>query len=196
MYRADCLKRHDDTVHVIMVARFESPKDQNLLVRAMSQLQDLPWTLELVGEGPTRTATEKLVAELHLERRVSFPGACTDVPARLARSDIAVLASHWEALPLTILEAMRAALPVIASNVGGVPELIEHNVNGLLVAKASAEELAQALRTLITQPELRRRMGSCGRQRYEREFTQELMAQRLANIYETCIVAARAAPKG
>ncbi len=109
---------------IIMVARFDSQKDHATLLRALSGLKHLSWNLELVGDGPLLEETKKLASDLGIAKRVNFTGATNDVPERLSKSQIFVLSTNWEGLPLTIIEAMRAGLPVIASNVGGCSEAV------------------------------------------------------------------------
>ena len=105
---------------VVMVARFTSFKDHQTIVRAFAEL-DIPARLQLVGDGPTRAATERLVDKLNIRDRVAFSGDRNDVTQLLCRADIFVLASRLDNLPISILEAMRAGLPVIASDVGEFP---------------------------------------------------------------------------
>ena len=116
---------------VVMVARFSSFKDHVTIVRAFAEL-NIPARLQLVGDGPTRSATERLVADLGIRDRVEFPGDRDDIAQLLCRADIFVLASKLDNLPISILEAMRAGLPVIASDVGGISELVIHGETGCL----------------------------------------------------------------
>ncbi|WP_397546073.1 glycosyltransferase family 4 protein [Rhodothermus marinus] len=174
-------------VRLIMVARFSPQKDQALVLRALAGLRDLPWELELVGDGPLRPACEQLARQLQLSKRVHFLGERKDVAERLARAHIFVLASNYEGLPITILEAMRAGLPVVAANVSGVSEGVEHGKTGLLFARGNVEELRSCLRTLILSPELRQNMGCMGRMKYEMQFTLDNMLENTWNVYSEVI---------
>ena len=167
---------------VVMVARFTSLKDHETIVRAFAELK-VPARLQLVGGGPTRAATERLAAELGIADRVEFPGDRDDVSHLLSRADIFVLASKLDNLPISILEAMRAGLPVIASNVGGISELVVHGETGLLVPPFAVSPMVEALRELLADPGRRARLGWCGRRRYETSFSLTRMIERTRAVY-------------
>lgn len=168
---------------IIMVARFDSPKNQKDLLLALQTIKDQPWQLELVGDGALWAQTKALADYLGLADRVEFPGTCTDVAERLARSDIFALVSNWEGLPLSVLEAMRAGLPVVASDVGGVSEVVIAGETGLLAARADTATLAAHLRHLLASPETRQRMGQAGRARFESGFTFRQMLDNTMAVY-------------
>ncbi len=128
-------------------------------------------------------SVKRLVAELNLEDKIVFSGACSDVSRRLSESDVFCLISNWEGLPLTVLEAMRAGLPVIASCVGGVPEAVTQQQSGILVDKDDLEGLVTALNALIGSRDLRSKMGNVGKSRFFNDFTFELMLQRTIDVY-------------
>lgn len=178
----DCSK-DEDAVFLIMVARFDEPKDQRALVKALAPLKELKWKLELVGGGPLLEETRQVAEKLGLKDRVTFSGFCNDVAKRLERADIFVLISHWEGLPLTILEAMRAGLPVVASDVGGVSETIVNSETGFLVPRGNEQALTNALSYLIGSKRARETMGERGRCKFERCFTFEMMLKRTFDIY-------------
>jgi glycosyltransferase involved in cell wall biosynthesis len=154
-----------------MVARFEPQKDHSTLLRALGGLQEHAWELDLVGDGPLRGEMESLAAALGIAARVRFLGQRMDVERILARVHISVLASRWEGFPLTILEAMRAGLPVVASAVGGIEESVRDGESGFLVPRGSVDMLRDRIRQLLVAPALRSRMGADGRRRYEQHFT-------------------------
>ncbi|MGP9801364.1 glycosyltransferase family 4 protein [Rheinheimera sp. NSM] len=170
-------------VRLIMVARFEQPKDQPRLLRVLSQLTALPWHLELVGDGPGLPAAQALCRQLGIAAKVTFSGACTDVPRRLAAADTFVLLSHWEGLPLTILEAMSLGLPVVASDVGGVSETIDKQC-GFLIAPTDDSALLNAFEQLISSASLRATMGMAARTRYQEHFTLERMINDTERVYQ------------
>lgn len=171
------------TVRIVSVARLDQQKDHMLLLDALVTIKDLPWSLELIGDGPLSVGVQQKARDLGLLDRVEFSGLCNDVAARLARSDVFVLVSNWEGLPLSILEAMRARLPVVASNVGGVAESINDGVSGFLVPKGDKAVLADRLKRLLLSAVLRQQMGNSGREVYEREFSFEVMYGRTQQIY-------------
>lgn len=172
---------------LIMVARFEKPKNQASVLRAVAALESDNWTLELVGNGPELKENEKLSKKLNIHDRVSFPGACVNIAHRLAKADVFILASDWEGLPLTILEAMRAGLPVVASNVGGVSEAVINDVTGLLIERGDDSGLTRAISRLIASPEIKVQMGVEARSKFENEFTFDLMLTKTLKIYNSVL---------
>lgn len=176
-----------DPVHeiprVVMVARFEKQKDHFTLITALSGLQDIDWRLDLVGAGLLCADVLALVERHQLVKRVAFLGRREDVARVLAASDIFVLTSFWEGFPRSILEAMRAALPVIASDVAGVPEAVVNGENGYLVVPGDVEQLRDRLRRLLADSDLRKSMGNNGRRRFKKYFTFDAMAKKTLAVY-------------
>lgn len=180
-----------DPPRLVMVARFGAQKDHATLLRALRELRDLPWSLDFIGGGAGREAIERLARFEGLTERVRFLGPRPDVAELLAQAQIFVLASHWEGLPRSILEAMRAGLPVVASDVGGVREAVDHGKTGLLVPRGDVGALRAALEQLLMQPETRRRMGTAGRARYEAHFTFDRMLAETLQVYEAVLATRR-----
>ncbi|PTQ53820.1 MAG: Exopolysaccharide biosynthesis glycosyltransferase EpsF [Hydrogenibacillus schlegelii] len=176
---------------MVMVARFAPPKDHTLLLRALSGLRDLPWSLDLVGDGPLLLEVRALADGLGLEGRVRFLGTRRDVAQILASAQVFVLASRWEGLPLSILEAMRAGLPVVATDVGGVREAVIDGRTGYLIPRGDQERLQERLKQLILNHELRAQMGTAGRRRYEKHFTIERMVEKTLAVYEDVVARRR-----
>lgn len=174
-------------VRVVMVARFAEQKDHALLLEAAAGLVRggvrVPVEIHLVGSGPKLEATQALAAELGIAEHVFFPGDRDDVPAILGAAHLFVLSTKWEGLPLSIIEALRAGLPVVASDVGGVTELVKDGVTGLVVKAGSQKALAGALATLIHDPGMRATMGWNARKRYESCFSYEVMLERTGRVY-------------
>jgi glycosyltransferase involved in cell wall biosynthesis len=106
------------------------------------------------------------------------------MPAAYAEGDVQCLPSWWEAMPLSVLEGMASGLPVVATDVGEVPRMVEHGVTGYVVPARSPDALASALRKLLTDPEQRRRMGAAGRRRVEERFSSAATARAIAELYE------------
>ena len=169
--------------HLIMVARFNTQKDHDTLLRALAECRDLDWRLELIGAGPGQGAVEERIKALGLHGRVHLAGEVDDVARRLARSQVFVLASRWEGLPRSIIEAMRAGLPVVAAQVGGVAEQVTDDDNGFLFPAGDASALAAILRPLLRDPALRQRLGDQGRRRFEAEFGFPAMADHTEAVY-------------
>lgn len=172
---------------LVMVARLSHWKDQPSLLQALADLQDLDWQLELVGDGPLRGQLEALVQSLGLASRVTFAGFRRDVPRRLAAAQVFLLISKWEGFPRSILEAMRAGLPVVASDVGGVRESVLDGTTGFVIPRGDTARLRECLRRLIASPELRAGMGAAGRARYEEMFTFDRLVERTTKVYESVL---------
>ncbi len=154
---------------IISVGRFAYPKDYVTLVRAMASVET-DFRAILVGDGPDQSAVANEVRRLGLAPSVTLVGARGDVPELLAGADVFVLSSRSEGLPMSVLEAMAAGLPVVATDVGGVSELVLEGETGLLVPRGDTTALAQALELLLRDADMRRRMAASARARVEREF--------------------------
>jgi glycosyltransferase involved in cell wall biosynthesis len=164
-----------------MLARFAPQKAQSLLVKAVAGIEQ-PFELAFVGDGPTRNAVEQQVATAGLANRTHFLGQRLDVPELLASADIFALFTHWEGFPITILEAMRAGLPSVVSDVGGVREAV-HESCGRIVAPGDIAGFRAALQGLLSDPALRIRMGAAARARYERNYTVQSMLEKTVAVY-------------
>lgn len=148
----------------------------------------------LVGDGPERAALERLAGELGVQDNVRFLGKRSDVPALLRAFDVAVCCSDFEGTPAAVVEYMGAALPVVATNVGGIPDLVEPGVNGLLVAPRDPDALADAIAGLLRDPERARAMGAHGLERRRTEFDLDVLVRRLEDLY--CELLAQRADAG
>jgi glycosyltransferase involved in cell wall biosynthesis len=156
---------------LITVGRLKSPKDFPTLLRAVAALPpDAFDELLVVGDGPERAALALEVSSLGLDRRIRLLGERADVPVLLADADVFVLASRSEGLPLSVIEAMAAGLPVVASAVGGLHELVVDGETGVLVGPGDPAALADSLGRLLADREARRRLGDAGRGRAEARF--------------------------
>lgn len=170
---------------VVSVARFEKPKDHGTLLAAMSLLKDLDWELELVGDGPLEKNCRALADRLGIADRVRFLGYQRDPTPALARASLFVLSSRSEALPRSVLEAMRAGLPIVASAVGGLPELVDNGSNGVLISNSDVDGFASAIREMIVNADVRTARGKASRAVYEARFGFELMLEKTAALYDT-----------
>ncbi len=179
---------HDDRVtgqapRIVMTARFEEQKDHELLLLSLGDNRDLDWHLTLVGDGPRKHTCEELAKNCGIASRVEFAGYSNCVEAYLARADIFALISHWEGFPRSVLEAMRAGLPVIVSDVGGCSEAVSDGETGRVVRHGDQKHLASALRELLGNPERRLEMGIQGRKVYEEKFTFDIMYKKHLDVY-------------
>jgi glycosyltransferase involved in cell wall biosynthesis len=170
--RAAIPRQRGDTgpPRIVTVGRFKAPKDPLTLVRALASLGARSFEAVIVGDGPDRRAVEAEIERLGLVQAARLAGERDDVPELLAGADIFVLSSRSEGLPLSILEAMSAGLPVVASRVGGVPEVVLDGETGLLVPPGDPSSLAAAIERLLVDPDLRARLGTAGRARIEESF--------------------------
>ena len=171
-------------VKIIMVARFAEQKDQASLLRALATLKQLNWHLDLIGKGETEPTIKSLASDLGLTDKVTFWGEQQDIECRLLSSDIFTLITNWEGYPLSILEAMRSGLPIIASDVGGIREAIENRKNGFLIPHGDQNALCSALKLLILNQETRKAIGLSNRKDFEHRHTLELMYQKTFSVYE------------
>jgi glycosyltransferase involved in cell wall biosynthesis len=175
-----------DSQIVGVVARLEPEKGHPTLLEAWPQvLREVPDVyLLIVGEGSRRDALEAQARELRIAHRVVFTGRRDDVPAVTAALDVAVLPSYREAQGMVILEAMALSRPVVASNVGWIPEMIEDGVTGLLVPPHDAGALASAIVRLLKNHPLADMLGRAGHDMVHDRFCIELMVSAVASIYE------------
>jgi glycosyltransferase involved in cell wall biosynthesis len=167
------------------VARFEPQKNPLGLIEAFARaLPGEPGAhLVMAGEGSMLEASRRLAARLGVARRVHFSGLCLDVPELLSACDLFVLASDWEGASVAVIEAMAARLPVVATAVGGVPELVENGVTGVLTPAGDAAALAGALAELARDPARRREFGEAAARRAA-QFDISAMVERYAALFE------------
>jgi glycosyltransferase involved in cell wall biosynthesis len=173
-------------VTLVMVARFSRQKDHETLLEALAGIRS-PFKLLLVGDGPTLPVVRAECVRLGLEERVEFLGDRSDIAGILSRCHAMLLITNWEGFPITILEAMRAGLPVIASDTGGVAEAVVHDDTGLLVPPRDVGAVREAVTRLLESGELRARLGSAGRVRYEKEFGLSSMLRRTLTVYDAAM---------
>jgi glycosyltransferase involved in cell wall biosynthesis len=175
---------------VLTVARLDRQKGHSYLLAAAAQVPDALFVL--AGDGPERASLEAAARAAGLEHRVIFLGYRSDIPDLLASSDLFVLPSLFEGLPLSILEAMAAGRPVIASAIGGNDEAVVHGGTGLLVPPADPDALAQAIRLLLSDASLARCFGAAGRAHAQREFSARRMVDRVTQVYDELLSPAEA----
>ena len=169
-----------------MVARLDLQKGFEYLLRAVRELCNTFAGLKVViaGEGPDREAIEAMVKEYGLQSNVVLAGQQSDMPAVYAAMDIFVLPSLNEGLPMTILEAMAAARPVVATRVGAIPTVISDGENGLLVNPRDTKGLRNAIASLLSDPERCRQMGEKAHDWVSRNYTSEAMALKYRQLYD------------
>jgi glycosyltransferase involved in cell wall biosynthesis len=164
------------------VGRLAPEKGFDLLVRAMAGVPEA--SLVLVGDGPERASLERLAAELGIADRVVITGWRDDARAFLPSMDLFVLPSHLETTTLSVIEAMLARRAVVVTEVGGLPELVEDGVSGLLVPPADPDALTAAIRRLLGDPGERERLASGGLRAAHEQFGADAMARRFEALYD------------
>ena len=170
---------------LVMSARFARQKDHATLLDAMPLLatrHGLRPTLQLAGTGPLLARMHARSAALGLSGQVTFLGHHADMPALLRSQAIYVLSTHYEGMPLALVEAMAAGCACIATDVVGVRGVIEHGVTGLLVPESDAQALADAIARLLRDPALTARLGAAARVRALAEHGSPLMHERYAAL--------------
>lgn len=177
----------DTSCRLLFVGRLDQVKGVVVLFDAVASMiaAGTPVTLTLVGDGPQRAELEARARALEIAENVQFAGYCNqdEVQRHLAASDVFVLPSFAEGVPVSLMEAMARALPVVATNVGGVTELVRDGVNGLVVAPGDAAALEAALARLVSDADLRHRYGRAGRDAVRSDFDSMTEARRLVTLF-------------
>lgn len=170
---------------ITSVGFLRRPKAMDVLIEAAAAIVPRFPALQvlIVGEGADRPVYEALIDRLGVRDTVKLLGLRSDVPDLLAASDAAVLSTDSEGSPLSVMEYMDAGLPVVATRVGGIPDLIDDGVEGLLVEPRDPAGLGEAIARVLADPEEARRMGDRGRARRRREFDIDVMVANLQDLY-------------
>jgi len=171
------------------VGRLVEQKGHRYLVDAMRQiLQAFPMTRALiVGEGDLRQKLEEQVASMGLSGYVKFAGSRRDIPRLLSAMNVFAFPSLWEGLPIALMEAMAIGLPVVASDVDGIPEVVDNEITGMLMPPRNSALLAEALMTILDNQTLARMMGKRGRERVLSQFTIDHYLERLDALYQSLL---------
>ena len=172
-----------DRRYIIHVARHHPVKDQPTLLRGFAAaVPHLPRVdLLMVGDGPLRGELESLAVALRIPERVKFLGIRTDIPDLMRAADVFALTSLSEAASLTLLEAMASGLPAVVTNVGGNPEIVRHEQEGLLFPRGDAAECASGFLRLLGDPDFAEKLGAAGRARAEERY---LLSRTVEQYYE------------
>ena len=180
----------------VCAARLEEQKGHAVLIEALAEVKrrGLDFVVALAGEGSLRAALERSVAERGLADHVRFLGMVEEIGPLLSAADAVVMPSRWEGLPLTLLEALARGRPVVASAVGGIPEVIEDRVSGRLVPAGDVAALTEALEWLHRRADLAAALGREGAARVRESFTWERVVQAFEEVYDEVLGLASFAP--
>ena len=174
---------------VLYAGRLLPAKGPDILLEALSYLpaRDTSVRVLMAGNGPLEDTLRKQAANLSLDVKVTFLGLRTDLPVLLNLADLVVLPSRWEGLPMILLEAMAAHKPVIATTVGGIPEVIEHGVSGWLVPAEDPPALARGIGLLLCSTDLCERLSNGALQRVCTQYSIEAAIEKLLDIYKNVL---------
>jgi colanic acid/amylovoran biosynthesis glycosyltransferase len=188
-----------EPLQLTCVGTLHEVKGQQYLIRACRRLLDRGWNIRVnfAGDGPDTAQLHALASQLSMRERVVFHGRCTrdEVSQLLRKTDVVVAPSvptrdgRREGIPVALMEAMASGLPVVASRLSGIPELVDDAVNGRLVTPGDERELADAIEALLRDPERRRSMGRAARAKIERSFELNHNAQLLLETIRSSLAA-------
>jgi glycosyltransferase involved in cell wall biosynthesis len=165
------------------VASLVQHKGHRYLLEALKNIDNA--YLLLIGDGPLRRQLDAMASQLSIASRIIFAGPQIDVNPYIQAMDIVVLASsEREGLALSLLEAMALSKPIVATRIGGIPEVVDSGRTGILVEPKNSDALATAIHELLRSPHLLQKMGTNGRNRYRKMFTLNQMIQRIEELYE------------
>jgi glycosyltransferase involved in cell wall biosynthesis len=173
-----------EQVRLLFVGRLSPEKGCSILIDAMKNLDQLKFHLTILGDGVEREALEKKVIEQGLSNNISFTGFRQNVNEYMALCDAVVMPSFLEGQPLTLIEACCMGLPVVGSNLGGIPELITENINGYLVPAGNSFELSQALNKLLLNLKILQKTAEDLKADYVARFSSEAWASKTIAVYE------------
>ncbi len=171
---------------IVSVGRFAPEKGHRYLIEALSLLnrKDVRWRCTFLGEGELESELRALTAKHNLSDKVMFPGFCKDVFSALLKADVFVLPSLHEGSPNALIEAMGIGMPCIASDVGGIRDLLENEKNGIRVPAQDSRTLADALHRMLTEPKFARELGKNARATIQEKFNTVESIRRLEEIYQ------------
>jgi glycosyltransferase involved in cell wall biosynthesis len=180
----------DDVKVILYIGRLQEIKGPDVLLKAIHLINssEKPIRLLYAGSGPMKEKLVDQAAAYSLSDRITFLGLRTDVPILLHLADLVVIPSRWEGLPMVLLEAMAACRPVIATEVGGIPEVIENGVNGLLVPPDNPYSIAEKILLLLNSSEISENIGNNGLKRVRERYTTEIAVKKLLDVYNEVLI--------
>jgi L-malate glycosyltransferase len=179
---------HNDPPLLVHVSNFRPVKRALDCVRVLAKVREqIPARLRMVGDGPDRGPAEHLAQELGVAHAVEFPGKRSDINHLIAEADVLLLPSELEAFGLVALEAMACGVPTVATNVGGIPEVITHGHDGFLCECGNIQQMADATLALVRDPALRQQFAGRGRKTAESRFSAPTIVAEYENHYQRVI---------
>lgn len=172
-------------VNIVMVARFDHQKDQAELIKAAHTIENIH--IHFVGDGHLKKEAMQLADDLKMKEKITFWGELDSVDEILAKGQIFALISNWEGFPCSTLEAMRAGLPTIVSDVGGSAEAVEQDKTGYAIKKGDVEGLRTVLKELVENSSKRKEMGLAARKLFEELYTFNHMYEKTLAVYRDVI---------
>ena len=184
--QADTSFNEEKAYTVVCVARLSYEKGTDILLQAWNLVhREAPQArLLIVGDGILRTQLQRMTVALGISQSVIFAGEQRDIPAQLYRGSFAVLPSRWEGMPNAVLEAMACGIPCVATRVSGSEDIIQHETNGLLVDVYDYQAMAQAILTLLRDPERTRMYGQAARERIEQAYALDHITDQYVALYQ------------
>lgn len=178
-----------DDIYFLAVGRLVYEKGHEFLIEAMAEVVkvDSQAIAGICGAGPLQDQLQTQIERLNVQDNMKLLGQWDSIPEILAAADVFVLPSRWEGLPMALLEGMMAGLPIIATRVEGVDEVVQPGEHGLLVPLESPAELAQAILQLLRSPQDRQRMGRAARERVLSSYTTDRMCEAYLQVIEKCL---------
>lgn len=181
----------ESSIKLITVGRLAPVKNHKLMIDALETCirGNSNLFLTIVGDGPDRKMLEDYVKQLGLSKHVNFLGFRNDVIELLSSQDIFLVSSDYEGISIALLESMSLSLPAIATDVGGIPESIHHEITGLIVPKGDRKSFSDAILKLAASTELRRKLGQNAKSFFESSFNEDVVVNRYLDLYRSCLSA-------
>ncbi|MGH1540993.1 MAG: glycosyltransferase [Arenicella sp.] len=182
----DTEKNHSETISLAFIGRISNQKNPSLAIKTMASLPE-KYTLTLYCDDASNPALIKLIKECELSSRIDMIDTVKQTASIIHRHDALLVTSLYEGMPLSIIEAMSAGLPIVSTNICGLSELVRHEKNGLLVDSFSATDIAAAIIRIFDNKELALNMGNASRELYLQHHTIGAMASNIKTVYEKLI---------
>lgn len=171
-----------EPIKILSVGRLEEQKNQQNLIYAIKKMDNIDIELEIIGEGSLKEKLERQIKELNIESKVKLLGSKSDVYKYLNEADIFILPSKWEGMPITLIEAMGTGLPIIASNVGGIQDMIIDNISGIICSPEIDSIITAIDRLISLSPEKIKMLGKNGKKESEK-FSVRNMTDQYIKLY-------------